>query len=69
MRFNDLKDVVNVMGDEDAGMPGVARIANEAQDPLGLFHAEIVRWLIENNQFTFEMHRSRNRNRLALAAG
>jgi hypothetical protein len=48
-------------------MPGIARAADKTQDALGLFHAEIVGGFIEDDQFTFEMHRPGNRNRVTLA--
>ena len=48
-------------------MPGIARVADKTQGALGLFHAEIVGEFIEDDQFTFEVDRRGNRNRLTLA--
>jgi pimeloyl-ACP methyl ester carboxylesterase len=43
-------------------MPGVAGTANEMQHPLGLFNAEIIGWLIEDNQVAVEVHGAGNRD-------
>jgi len=53
------------MSDKDAPMPGIARVADKTQDALGLFHAEIVGEFIEDDQFTFEVDRPGNRNRVS----
>ena len=49
--------------------PEFARVAHEAQHALGLGHAEIVGRLVEDDQVAVEIHRARDRHRLALAAG
>ena len=63
-----LEDVVDVVGDEDRGVAGVAGIADEAQHPLRLRDAEIVGRLIEDDEIAVEVHRARNRHRLPLSA-
>ena len=45
---HNLEDVVDVVGDENAGVARVAGIANEAQDALCLRNAQIVGRLVEN---------------------
>src|SRR5262249_48540055 len=64
-----LKHVVNVMGDKDARVPGVAGASDETQDALGFFDAEVVGGLVEDNEFALKMHRAGNGDRLSLAAG
>src|SRR6202022_3417482 len=56
------------MGDKDARMPGVAGVADEVQDALGLFDTEVVGWLVEDDQVALEMHRAGNGDRLSFAA-
>src|SRR5262249_55542227 len=65
----DLKDVMDVVGDEEDGMPRLARPLDEAEDALRLLDAKIVGRLIEDDHFGEELHGARNRDRLALAAG
>src|SRR5207248_8435119 len=64
----DLEDVVNIVGDEDAGMARVARVSHEAEHPLGLGNSEIVGRLVKDDEIAVEIHRARNRHRLAFAA-
>ena len=48
--------------------PEFARAAHEVQHPLRLGDAEVVGGLVEDDQVAVEMHRARDRHRLALAA-
>ena len=64
-----LEDMVDVVGDEDAGVAGIAGVAHEAQHALRLRDAEIVGRLVEDDEVAVEMHGARDRHRLALAAG
>src|SRR5215469_10972816 len=66
--IDHLEHVINVMGDKDAGMPGVTGAADEAQDALRFLDAEVVGGLIEDDQVALKMHRARNGDRLPLAA-
>ena len=65
---HNLEDVVDVVGDENAGVARVAGIANEAQDALCLRDAQIVGRLVENDELAVEVHGPRNGHGLALAA-
>ena len=61
--------MVDVVRDEDAGVPGIARAAHEVQHPLRLGHAEIVGRLVEDDDVAVEIHGARDGDRLPLAAG
>jgi hypothetical protein len=65
---DDLKYVINIVSDQDAGVTRIARTSNKAQHSLCFFNAQIVCRLVQNNQFTGEIHRPCDRNRLAFAA-
>ena len=64
----DLEDVVDVVGDEEHGVAGVAHLLDEAQHAMGLLDAEIVGRLVEDDDLGGELHGARNGDRLALAA-
>ena len=63
-----LEDVVDVVGDEDAGVARVARIAHEAQHTLRLSHAEVVGGLVEDDEVALEVHGTGDGHGLPLAA-
>ena len=63
-----LEDVVDVVGDEDAGVAAVAGVAHEVEHAAGLGDAEIVGRLVEDDQVAVEIHRAGDRHRLPLAA-
>src|SRR5439155_9414539 len=65
---DDLEDVEDVVGDEDARAAGGLRLAHEVEYASRLFDAEVVRGLVEDDQLGFEEHRAGDRDRLALAA-
>src|SRR5205807_3442367 len=65
---DDLEYVMDIMSDEDAGMARIARIPHKAEHTLGFGDAKIVGRLIEDDEIAVEIHRARNRHRLALAA-
>ena len=65
----DLEDVVDVVGDEQHRVAGVAHLLDEAQHAMGLLDAEIVGRLVEDDDLGGELHGARNGDRLALAAG
>ena len=67
--IHDLEHVMDVVGDEDAGVAGVARVAHEAQHALGLRDTEVVGGLVEDDELALEVHRAGDGDRLALAAG
>src|SRR5438046_1243235 len=64
----DLEDMMDVVRNEDAGMAGVASVAHEPKHASRLRDAQIVGRLIEDYEFAVEIHRSRDRHRLSLAA-
>ena len=64
----DLEDVVDVVGDEEHGVAGVAHLLDEAQHAVGLLDAEIVGRLVEDDHLGGELHGARDGDRLALAA-
>src|SRR6185312_6929774 len=63
-----LEDMMDVVRNEDAGMAGVASVAHEPKYASRLRDAQVVGRLIEDYEFAVEIHRSRDRHRLALAA-
>ena len=63
-----LKDVMNIVRDEDAGMAGVSGSSNETQNALGFRHAEIVGRFVEDDEVTVKMHGAGDGDSLALAA-
>ena len=65
--IHHLEDVVDVVGDEDAGVAGVAGVADEAQDTLRLGHAEVVGGLVEDDELAVEVHGAGDGDCLALA--
>jgi hypothetical protein len=52
-----LEDVVDVVGDEDARVAGVAGVAHEPQHALRLRHAQVVGGLVEDDEVAVEVHR------------
>jgi len=68
MRSTTWKTWWMLWGDKDAGMAGIARVAHEAQHALRLGDAQIVGRLVQDDEVAVEMHRARDRHRLALAA-
>src|SRR5699024_12445512 len=66
---NDLKYMVDVVCDEDAGVAGFAHAADKVQDASGFRNAEVVGWFVEDDQLALEIHGAGDRHCLALAAG
>ena len=63
-----LEDVVDVVGDEDAGVAAVPRLAHEAQHALRLRDAEVVGRFVEDDEVAVEVHCAGDGDRLPLAA-
>src|SRR5437763_17008210 len=65
----NLEDVMNVVSNEDAGMARIACVSHKAEHALGLGNSEIVGRLVKDDEIAVEIHRARNRHRLALTSG
>lgn len=66
--IDHLENMVDVVGDENARMAGVARFANETQNPLRFGNSQIVGGLIKNDKVTVELHGASDRDCLTLTA-
>ena len=65
---DDLEDVVDIVGDENTGVPRIAGIAHETQHALCLGDTEVVGRFVEDDQFAVKMHCTGDGDRLPLAA-